>query len=204
MVKREDLKEYINSRIVFTKKELQMVKKKITNGNKNFHAYFEVLYRASIDGDNEDSINYLCEGIYPQLILFYTQDGARFGVYIEKQKHIDFFGNVKYKEIPGTSFLISLNSLKTYNILKGEKATDDRPEKLCFGRTFYYNNNESNWLIYTPRNDFIDSKCMIGDKLSSFGNINTNEIVGIKKYYYLKEVEIFKVIVYENDNENDY
>ena len=198
MIKREDLKEYINSRIFYTKKELQMVKNKITKGNITLHAYFDVLYRASIDGDYEDNINYLCEGIYPQVILFYTQEGARFGVYIEKIRQIDIFGNIKYKEVPGTSFLISLNSLKTYNILKGAKASDDRPEKLCFGRTFYYNNNESNWFIYTPRNEFINVKCMIGDKLSTFGEINTKEIIGNKKEYYLKDVEIFKVVVYEN------
>ena len=198
MIKREDLKEYINSRIFFTKKELQMVKNKITKGSITLHAYLDILYRASIDGDYEDNINYLCEGIYPQIILFYTHEGARFGVYIEKIKQIDIFGNIKYKEVPGSSFLISLNSLKTYNILKGKKASDDRPEKLCFGRTFYYNDNESNWFIYTPRNEFINVKCMIGDKLSTFGDINTKEIVGNKKDYYLKDVEIFKVIVYEN------
>ena len=203
MPKREDLKEYVNSRIFFTKKELQMVKNKITENKKNCHVYFEVLYRASIDGDYEEQIDYLCEGIYPQLILFYTQDGARFGVYIEKEKYTDIFGFVKYREIPGTSFLISLNLLKTYNILKDGKATGDRPEKLCFGRTFYYNNNESNWLIYTPRNEFLDVKCMIGDKLSNFGVINPNEIVGNKIYYYLKEVEIFKVIIYTDEDLDD-
>ena len=115
-----------------------MVKNKIVKNKKHLHAYFEILYRASIDGDFEDTINSLCEGIYPQLILFYTDDGARFGIYIEKEKHTSFFGNVSYREVPGTSFLISLNSLKTYNILEGKKASDDREEKLCFRRRFYY------------------------------------------------------------------
>ena len=203
MVGRENLRKYVNSRIFFTRKELQMVKKKITKGDKNLHALFDVIYRASIDGDYEDNIISNCEGIYPQLILFYSFEGARFGVYIEKQKDVNFFGNVTYKEIPGTSFLISLNSLRTYDILKGKKATDDRPEKLCFGRTFYFNNNESNWFIYTPRNEFLDVKCMIGDKESTFGKIDTNEIIGIKKDYRLKDVEIFKVSVESGDNFDD-
>ena len=204
MVEREDLKNYVNSRIFYTKKELQMVKNKIVKNKKHLHAYFEILYRASIDGDFEDTINSLCEGIYPQLILFYTDDGARFGIYIEKEKHTSFFGNVSYREVPGTSFLISLNSLKTYNILEGKKASDDREEKLCFGRSFYYNDNGSNWLINTPKNDFLRIKCIIGDKESSFGNINTNEIVGINKEYFLQDVEIFKVIIYpEGDDDED-
>ena len=204
IVEREDLKNYINSRIFFTKEELQMVKKKITNKKKNCHTYFEVLYRASIDGDYENTIIACCEGIYPQLILFYSEEGARFGVFINKEMSTNIFGGISYKEVPGTSFLISLNSLKTYDILNGKKATNDHPEKLCFGRTFYFNNNGSNWLIFTQRNGFLGTKCMIGDKESSFGNINTNEIVGSKKEYILKDVEIFKVVIYSgNENEEE-
>jgi hypothetical protein len=199
MPDREDLKNYINSRIFFTTKELQMVKKRIAKGNNKLHVYFDILYRASIDGDFEDGINYCTDGQYPQLILFYTYEGARFGVYIEKKKYTGFFGNIKYKEVPGTSFIVSLNSLKTYNILEGQTATEDREERLSFGRSFYFNDNGSNWFIYTPRNNFLDAKCMIGNKESTFGNINTNEIVGTKKVYKIKEVEIFKVIIDSED-----
>ena len=203
MVEREDLKEYINSRIFFTKKELQLIKQKIVQNNRHKHSYFEILYRASLDGDYEDKIISCCEGIYPQLILFYTEDGARFGVYIEKQFSTNFFGSVSYKEVPDTAFLISLNNLKIYDIMKGQKATDDRQEKLCFGRSFYFNNNGSNWFIYIPRNEFLGVKCTLGDKENSFGNIDANEIVGYKKDYILKEVEIFKVVVYSGDEDEE-
>jgi hypothetical protein len=200
MVGREDLQNYINSRIFFTKKELIMVKRKILRGQRKKVALFDVLYRATIDGDYEDIIIAQCEGIYPQLIMFYTLTGARFGIYIEKEKHVNLLGNVSYKEVPGTSFLISLNSLQTFNILEGKKATDDRPEKLCFGRSFMYNKNGSNWLIYTPRNEFLGVKCMIGDQEGDFGKINTDEIVGYNKIYQLKEVEIFKVTIEPEEN----
>lgn len=196
MVERENLKKYINSRIIYTRKELQMVKNKIIKNKKHLHAYLDLLYRASVDGDYEERINSLCEGKYPQVIFFYTQDGARFGVYIEKEKYTSFLGNVSYKEIPGTSFLISLNSLKTYNILDGKTATENYPEKLCFGRSKYYNNNESNWLIYTLKNDFLYYQYKIGDKESNFGIINTKEIVGIKNEYILEDVEIYQAIIY--------
>ena len=156
-----------------------------------------------MDGEFEANIISCCEGIYPQLILFYTEEGARFGVYIDKQKSTNFFGSVSYKEVPGTAFLISLNNLKIYDVMEGKKATDDRVEKLCFGRSFYFNNNESNWFIYTPRNYFLGTKCMLGDKESSFGNIKANDIAGYKKDYILKEVEIFKVVVYTGDVGDD-
>ena len=203
MVEREDLKNYVNSRIFFTRKELQFVKNKVTNKDRHLHVCFEVLYRASIDGDYEEKIKLTCEGIYPQLILFYTEEGARFGVYINKEKHTNFFGSESYKEVEGSSFLISLNSLKTYDILKGKKATDDREEKLCFGRSFYFNDNGSNWFIFTPRNEFLGEKCRIGDKESDFGKIDTSEIVGHIKDYHLKDVEIFKVVFYSDNDDED-
>ena len=199
MVEREDLKKYINSRIFFTKRELQMIKNRVVKEEKHLHSYFDLLYRASIDGDYEEKIISLCEGQYPQLILFYTKEGARFGVYIEKEKNINFFGKLTYKEIQSTSFLFSLNSLTIYDIQNGKKATDDMDEKLCFGRSFYYNENETNWLIYTPKNNFLNLKLKIGEKESNFGIIDINQIVGVNKDYHLKDVEIFKVKVYPNE-----
>ena len=203
LVHREDLRKIIDSRIFFTKNELKFVEKKLTKGKKNLHAFFFLLYRASIDGDFEDTLISMCEGAYPQLILFYTNGGARFGVYIEKEKVTSFFGDVYFKEIPGTSFLVSLNSLKTYDINKGQIASDNRPEKLCFGRTYLFNENKSNWFIYTPRNQFLDIQCRIGDKKSTFGEIDTDEIVGTKKDYYLKDVEIFKITLQSGES-NDF
>ena len=198
LVEPEDLSKYVTSNIFYTKKELKLVKTKITKGIKGMHAFFDLLYRATDDGDYESTILAFCEGRYPQLILFHTNEGARFGVYIEKEKVKSIFGKTKYKEKPDTSFLVSLNSLKIYDIEKGEIATGNRIEKLCFGRSFYFNENGSNWFIFTPRNYFLDIKCMIGDKKSNFGNINTNEIVGPKKEYYLQDVEIFQVRIETN------
>ena len=197
---REDIKNYINSRIFYTIREMQMVKSKITKGEKNVHAYFDLLYRASVDGDYEETINSLCEGAYPQITLFFTKEGARFGVYIDKEKSSSIFKKgAIYKEKPGTSFLFSLNTLKAFP--EGEIATDNRTEKLCFGRTFRYNNNESNWLIYIPRNEFLGVDLMFGDKESSFGEINSNEIIGYVNNYHLKDVEIFKVLIEKDGNE---
>jgi hypothetical protein len=187
---------------------MQLVKSKITKGKKNIHAYFDLLYRASVDGDYEESINSLCEGHYPQITLFLTQEGARFGIYIDKEKNTSFFKKgINYKEKPGTSFLFSLNTLKTYEIKQGETATDNRTEKLCFGRTYKYNNNESNWIIYVPRNEFLGIDLKFGDKESYFGEVKYSDIVGYVDTYHLKDVEIFQVIIEKDgnnsDNEND-
>ena len=195
MVGREDLRHYVNSRIFFTKKELRMVRDKLLKGEKGKVVLLDVIYRATLDGDYENIVKNNTEGIYPQLILFYTIQGARFGIYVEKVLQKNLLGYEVYKEVPGTSFLISLNCLKTYDISQGKKATADREELLCFGRSFLFNKNGSNWLIFTPRNEFLGVQIMIGDQDSDFGKINIEEIVGTKITYQLKEVEIFKVSI---------
>ena len=135
-------------------------------------------------------------------MLFLTHEGARFGVYIEKEKVTSFFKKeVSYKEIPGKSFLFSLNSLKIYNIQEGETSTDNRTEKLCFGRTYYYNQNKSNWLIYIPRNEFLGRDLIFGDKESYYEGVKINEIIGNSSTYHLKDVEIFKVEIEEEEGE---
>ena len=197
------LKEYINSRIFYTIREMQTIKRQITQGKRSLHAYFDLLYRASIDGPEENKIDSFCKGKYPQLILFFTQEGARFGVYVAKEKVKSIFKKEEYfKEIPGTSFLFSLNTLKIFPIQPKETATDNRAEKLCFGRTYYYNSNESNWLIYIPNNDFLNCDLKFGDKESDFHGASYSDIVGNSYNYHLKDVEIFQVL-FEDDGDGD-
>ena len=204
IIKRDEkLKEYINSRIFYTIREMQTIKRQITKGQRNLHAYFDLLYRASIDGAEESKIDSFCKGRYPQLILFFTHEGARFGVYVEKEKIKTIFKKEDhYKEIPGTSFLFSLNTLKCFPILPKELGTDNRPEKLCFGRTYYYNNNESNWQIYIPNNNFLDVDLKFGDKESSYQNVTYSDIVGNSYGYHLKDVEIFQVMLEDDGTGN--
>ena len=56
IVQREDIKKFVNSRIIFTKNELRLLKIKFTQGDRNLHAFFDLLYRASKDGDYEDIV----------------------------------------------------------------------------------------------------------------------------------------------------
>ena len=99
----ENLKEYINSRIFYTIREMQTIKKQITKGQRNLHAYFDLLYRASVDGDEESKIDSFCKGRYPQLILFFTHEGARFGVYVDKVKTKTLFKKEDYYKEPQPS-----------------------------------------------------------------------------------------------------
>ena len=43
-------------------------------------------------GDYEDLIISFSEGVYPQLVLLYSEGSARFNAYVEKEKDISMFG----------------------------------------------------------------------------------------------------------------
>ena len=201
LVPREDLKKYVNSRIIFTKNELRLLKSKLSNGNKKIHIFFDLLYRASVDGDVEEMIKNNIEDKEKLLTLFYTYEGARFGVYINRKKTTSLFKGKIYKEIPGTSFIVSLNYSRFFDISPNRISKEDSTKDcLCFGKTFYLNSNGSNWLINTPRSKFLKKRCIIGNQSSDYMYFNPEIIVGNKKEYHIKDVEIFHVAI-EKDRE---
>ena len=202
IVQREDIKKFVNSRIIFTKNELRLLKTKFTQGDRNLHAFFDLLYRASKDGDYEDIVKSMVKKKEKTLTLFYTYEGARFGVYMHGKPSTSFIKGKILKEIPGTSFIVSLNNLKFFDILPNKTCKEGEESYLCFGRTFYLNSNGSNWIINTPRNAFLKKKCIIGNRGSDYINLDTELLVGVREEYHLKDVEIFEVCL-ERDDVNE-
>ena len=201
LVPREDLKKYVNSRIIFTKNELRFLKSKFSNGNKKIHVFFDLLYRASVDGDVEEMIKNCIEDKEKILYLFYTYEGSRFGVYISRKKTTSLFKGEIYKEIPGTSFIVSLNYSKIFDISPNRVSKEDSTKEcLCFGKTYYLNANGSNWLISTPQSNFLKKKCIIGEQSGDYMYFEPEIIVGSKYEYHIKDVEIFHVVL-EKDRE---
>ena len=203
IVQREDIKKFVNSRIIFTKNELRLLKTKFTQGNRKLHAFFDLLYRASKDGDYEDIVKSAIKNKEKTLTLFYTYEGARFGVYIYGKPGTSFIKGKIIKEIPGTSFMVSLNNLKFFDILPNKTCKEGEESSLCFGRTFYLNSNGSNWIINTPRNKFLKKKCIIGNRGSDYKDLDTELLVGIREEYHLKDVEVFEVSIEKDENNDD-
>ena len=203
IVPREDnLKKYVNSRIIFTINELRLLKLKLLGGQKHMHVYFDLLYRASMDGDYEEIIKENIVNKGKTLTLFYTYEGSRFGVYIYKKKGKSFLKGVIYKEVPGSSFIVSLNNLKFFDISPNKTSKEGHEDYLSFGRTYYLNANGSNWLIYTPKNRFLKKRCVIGNQQGEYLDFEPILLVGNENEYHIKDVEIFDV-VYEKDEKNN-
>ena len=203
IVPREDIKKFVNSRIIFTKNELRLLKTRFTKGKKNLHAFFDLLYRASQDGDYEDIVKASIKHREKTLTLFYTYEGARFGCYLDCIKSTSFIKGKILKEIPGTSFMVSLNNLRFFDILPNKTSKEGEENTLCFGRTFYLNKNGTNWVINTPRNAFLKKRCIIGDKGGDYIDLDTEFLVGIKDEYHLKDVEVFEVCLEKDEDNND-
>ena len=193
---KEDIRKYINSKILYRKDELRLLKDKISNYDRKLHVFFDLIYRASDNGDQANIIRDLIENeeFYETLTLFHTYEGARFGVYLKKEEVHYFMKGKVCKEVPGSCFIIGLNNMIIYQIFKNQTANNYFRDILCFGRTFLKNKNGSNWVIYTPPNNFLKQKCIMGYGESLFKHFNIEELVGNEEYH-IKEVEIFNVVI---------
>ena len=192
--KRENIKKYINSEIVYRKDELRLLKDTISNYNRKLHVFFDLIYRASKDGEQENKLRYLSEKSLETLTLFHTHEGARFGVYLKREKSHIFLKDNFFKEVPGACFIVGLNNLIIYQIDENKTSNNYFRDVLCFGRTYLKNKNGSNWVIYTPPNNFLNKKCIIGNGETLFSDFELEEIVGDEEYH-LKEVEIFHISI---------
>ena len=202
IIKKENIKKYVNSDIIFTKNELKLLKNKINDGDKTLHVFFDILYRASEDGDNANIIKKYTQDRCKTLTLFYTEEGARFGIYIEKLVNYSIFFGKYLKEKKGSSFLVSLNHLDIYDIMRGNTATDNKNDILCFIRNKRKNKNGSGWAIFTPQKEFLGKECILGEMKDIFDVEHLENIIGEKYEYHLKEVEIFEVAI-EKEEEKE-
>ena len=156
----EKLGQYINSNIIFRKVELNLLKNKLSNNNKKINVSFDLLYRATRDGDSDTKIKKLTLGYDDVITLFYTNEGARFGIYIKRKKN-HYIKAKDRGEKPGTSFIFGLNNLVIYDIYKNKYGKGDYNKVLCFGCLDDICTNGTKGMIYTPQNTFLQNRSII-------------------------------------------
>ena len=199
MAPKEDIRLYCKSHIIFTKDELRLLKKKINTDKNRYSVFFDVLYRASEDGDDVDYVKKIMAKEKKTLTLFETEKGARFGIYVEKKLDTTILMTQYLAERPGTCFLVSLNNLEIYDIYKKYVSNE---HKLCFIKNSKKNKNGSAYAIYTPPKKFLGQACYLGD-LNSYFNVENEDIIGEKEEYKLKDVEICKVSIEVKGEQED-
>ena len=78
-----NLKERIDSNIIKTKEEIELISKRLTSNSffKNSKVIFNLLYRASRDGDSPYDYHNKCDGTADTLCVIQTIKGCKFGGY---------------------------------------------------------------------------------------------------------------------------
>ena len=198
----EKLSNLINSNIIFRQVELNLLKDKLSNNNIKSEIFFNLLYRASKDGDNDKIIKKKALGYENVLTLFFTNEGARFGIFIKRKKNHYIKAKDRGEKI-GACFIIGLNNLVIYDIYKNKSGKGDYNKVLCFGCLDDICTNGTKWMIYTPQNNFLNKKCIMGSGEGLFKDIDIEQIVGPPEYS-IKDGEIFNIEIEKfEDNEDD-
>ena len=169
----------IDSKIITKKEELDFISDRIQNTEilKKKQIYYKLLFRATRDGTNNMHFHGKCDGIPNTISIIQTTKGYKFGGYIEKEWNItDGWVNDDEK-----SFIVSLDSMKIYNGVKGKAkhccCDNVGPQFNCFDlgiNMFSYSN-------------FYGLNCYAG--------MNLNEINGGEEKFLPKEFEVFQIIL---------
>ena len=185
--KDNNIKMAIDSKIIKTKEEIELLSKRLTpkNFNKDGKVSFKLLYRASRDGDTPKDYHYKCDGKKNTLCVIQTPKGCKFGGYTEITIN-STIGNF----IDPNAFVFSLNNNKIYeNLRKGKIAGAHCKDWGPIFRGDAFSVWNKNFLSYDKHTLGIKSQ-------SHFGVMNEDyEINNGEKYFGIEELEVFQIII---------
>ena len=180
--------EIFNSNILTNCDEKNKFINLIKNGIKNTELIqLKLLFRASRDGDNNTAFHQKCDNKSPTISIIQTKDNYIFGGYTEhKWDSTSICVSNKENETKKT-FMFSFNKLKIYNGKNGGYIHCGTGEGPWFcngagaqGNNYFKTNNSYQWELEQ-------------NKESWEGFTEKFELVGGKKNFYVKEVEVFEV-----------
>ena len=116
----------IKGDIIKSKEELELLSKKLCY--KCDRICFNLVFKATIDSDQAEAFHYKCDPLEKSLILIESTKGARFGGFTSCS-----WGGDKEEKYDDSAFVFSLDKLKIFDILPGEKAIACYPK---FGPVF--------------------------------------------------------------------
>ena len=176
----------IDSKIIKTKEEIELLSKRLTSKGfvKNSKVIFNLLYRASRDGDSPNNYHNKCDGKSNTLCVIQTIKGCKFGGYTETT--ISSAGDVK----DPNAFVFSLNKNKTYENLKKENYA------VCHSNGWGPIFRGDAFAVW-DKNFFSYNEHRVGTKSNSnYGIMNEDyEINNGDSNFGIKELEVFQIII---------
>ena len=177
----------IDSKIINKKEEIELLTKRLTlKGLQNKNVIFNLLYRASRDGDAPNIYHNKCDGKTKTICLIQTIKGCIFGGYTETMIKSNNYDNDK----DPNSFVFSINKMKIYENMKKENYA------VCHSPGWgpiFRNDAFAVW----DQNFFSYNQHRVGSKSqSNFGNMDIDyEINNGDHYFSIKELEVFQIII---------
>ena len=184
-----NINEQIDSKIIKTKEEIELLSKRLTSKGfiKNSKVIFNLLYRASRDGDSPHDYHNKCDGKSNTLCVIQTIKGCKFGGYTETT--ISSANNGLDVKDPN-AFVFSLNKNKTYENLKKENYA------VCHSKNWGPIFRGDAFAVW-DKNFFSYNEHKVGTKSrSNYGIMNEDyEINNGDSNFGIKELEVFQIII---------
>lgn len=181
----ENPKTILDSKIIDKNEEIDFLIKRIKQALNNKNFKFNLLYRATKDGDNLSIFHSKCNYKTKVLVLYYTIKGVKFGGYTE----IGFDSSGTYKN-DLNSFLFSIDKKKIYNSINIGQLFCHEGNGPSFGksRAIYLKDD----VPILSRIDTMHETC---DSTVSFEGLKNYEINNGNQYFYLQELEVFQLVL---------
>ena len=180
-----DVKTIINSEIIKSFQELDLIIKHFPNYNKfDDNPFFQPIFQSSFNGDSAKKFHQFCDG-EPSLILFIETDkGNRFGGFTS----IGFNSDGEAKK-DFYAFLFSFDLMKVYKNKKGKTAIFCKESSgPCFG------DKDSQDLEISDK--FLTNESYVGNANGCFLNMNADyEINKGNSNFIVNKLEIFKLLI---------
>ena len=168
--------EIIKGDIIQNAKELEILSRKISKKNKKIS--FNLIYKASIDGDKAEIFHKKCDGAKSTLVLVKSSNDKRFGGYTS----CDWKGNNIEKK-DDDAFVFSLDKRKIYDIIPKELAIGCYPR---YGPVFL----GCQIRIY---DEFLKNGGTTFEKGMNYNTEENYELTGGLKKFEIKDIEVYSV-----------
>lgn len=167
----------------FSEKKLLLSSVPQNPNKKNSDLKFQLIYKASIDGDSTNDFHDLCDNESDVIVAIETDSGLRFGGFTK----IGFDSSCKSK-IDDDAFLFSFDKMKIYKIIKGYKAIVCYPQS---GPCFFGSKND----IIHIGDKFLNNYSHTEKKNNTYESMKDDyELNNGEPQFLIKELEIFKIL----------
>ena len=185
--KKKDSNKIDSKIITYPNNDIDFLNERLLSGkNSKKNIKYNLIYRASRDGDYTTKFQEKCKGHFHQLVCIKTTDLNIFGGYTD----IGFQSRAGGIYNDDEAFVFSFDKQKIYNIKKGKEAIYDKSDHGPF-----FGNYNDGYCIFTAQNqNLLKCTCQIYANSPFDGFTSNYELNQGKSEFFIQELEVFEVL----------